>query len=87
MEILHLLNDKYDKIEYHEIKKLIRMQEENLNKLNNFKNVSLLNDKVCESLKSELYSNNNDIETLNECFYENNRIFKHILQNLLPPKS
>lgn len=82
MEILDLLDEKYSNREIREIKKLIHIQQQNSEKINNFKSIITLNDQLLSSLKLQLHSNNNDINVLNECFYENIGLFKHILRSL-----
>lgn len=79
MEILDLVNEKYNGKEYMEIKKLVYIKEQNINLLENFKNVNLLHNTLLDSLKIQLCEKSQEIEKINDDFIENNRIFKHIL--------
>ena len=79
MEILDLLEEKYTNKEYNEIKKLICIQKENLDTLNNFKSINTLNNQILNSLKHQLYNNNIELDNLNDMFYENYRFLRHIL--------
>lgn len=79
MEILDLLEEKYTNKEYNEIKKLICIQKQNLNVLNNFKSINTLNNQIIDSLKYQLYNNNKELDNLNDMFYENYRLLRHIL--------
>jgi hypothetical protein len=82
MEILDLVNEKYDKKEYMEIKKLIYIKEQNNDLLENFKNVDVVYNSLLDSLKIQLSEKNQYIEKSNDNFIENNRLFKQVLTNL-----
>jgi hypothetical protein len=79
MEILDLLEEKYNDKEYNEIKKLINIQKQNLEMLNNFKSIHTLNNQLLDSLKTQLHSNNKEMDALSDLFYENYRLMRHIL--------
>jgi hypothetical protein len=79
MEILDLLKEKYNNTEYYEIKKLISIQKQNLELLDNFKSIHSLNNQLLESLKNQLHSNNKEIDALSDLFYENYRLMRNIL--------
>ena len=79
MEILDLLDEKYDKTEYAEIKKIIYIREQNIKLLENFKNFNKLNNLVIESLKNQLIVKKTEIDELNNIFLENNRLFNNIV--------
>ncbi|ATZ80411.1 hypothetical protein BMW23_0356 [Bodo saltans virus] len=81
MEIYDLMQEKYNKEEYAEILKLFCIRENNLNLFNNFKTIINLQIETIDSLKKNINENDIDISILNDQFYENNKMFKHILCN------
>ena len=82
MEILDLLEERYNKDEYVEIAKLISIQKNNTETIKNFKKIIELQNRTIISTKILLNNEVNNIEKLNDRFYENNKMFMHILENM-----
>jgi hypothetical protein len=83
MEIFDLIEEKYNAQEYSEILKLFYIKKNNAILIENLYKILTATTDAINTLKININDNDMNIITLNDKFYENNKMFKHILENML----
>ena len=81
MEISDLVAEKYNKHEYGEILKLFCIRDGNKILIENLRKILNIQLEVTEALNKCIDENDTQVAILNDMFYENNKMFKHILDN------